>query len=346
MKLLKERILQDGKCFEGGILKVDSFINHQMDPTLMKAIAVEFVRRFASERFNKVMTIEASGIAPAIMVGFLLDLPVIFAKKKKPKTMEHMLSARVFSFTKEREYDICLSRDFLTPGDRVLFIDDFLANGNAALGAIELIDQDVYKRQHLYSTRTAGKFSAVAGIRLFETGYPASGTTFGKAGSASRYGKLFVIALCLHTFPVQQQRVILFICIFARRDQNRKLIKQRPMKPLFIQYAKCGTCIKARKWLEAHNIAFDTRDIITQNPTEPELGSWLRDSSLPVQKFFNTSGLKYKELNLKDKVKTTPEDQLLALLASDGKLVKRPVLVLSDRVLVGFKEEEWAKTLL
>ncbi|WP_302566981.1 arsenate reductase family protein [Alistipes indistinctus] len=118
------------------------------------------------------------------------------------------------------------------------------------------------------------------------------------------------------------------------------------MKPLFIQYAKCGTCIKARKWLEAHNIAFDTRDIITQNPTEPELGSWLRDSNLPVQKFFNTSGLKYKELNLKDKVKTTPEDQLLALLASDGKLVKRPVLVLSDRVLVGFKEEEWAKTLL
>lgn len=118
------------------------------------------------------------------------------------------------------------------------------------------------------------------------------------------------------------------------------------MKPLFIQYAKCGTCIKARKWLEAHNIAFDTRDIITQNPTEPELGSWLHDSNLPVQKFFNTSGLKYKELNLKDKVKTTPEDQLLALLASDGKLVKRPVLVFSDRVLVGFKEEEWAKTLL
>ena len=105
---------------------MDSFINHQMDPTLMKAIAVEFVRRFASERFNKVMTIEASGIAPAIMVGFLLDLPVIFAKKKKPKTMEHMLSARVFSFTKEREYDICLSRDFLTPGDRVLFIDCLL----------------------------------------------------------------------------------------------------------------------------------------------------------------------------------------------------------------------------
>ena len=141
MKLLKDRILQDGKCFEGGVLKVDSFINHQMDPTLMKAMAVEFVRRFANEPFNKVLTIEASGIAPAIMVGFLMDLPVVFAKKKQPKTMENMLSTRVYSFTKGRDYDICLSRDFLTPDDRVLFIDDFLANGNAALGAIDLIEK-------------------------------------------------------------------------------------------------------------------------------------------------------------------------------------------------------------
>ncbi len=141
MKLLKDRILQDGKCFEGGVLKVDSFINHQMDPTLMKAMAVEFVHRFANEPFNKVLTIEASGIAPAIMVGFLMDLPVVFAKKRQPKTMENMLSTRVYSFTKGRDYDICLSRDFLTPDDRVLFIDDFLANGNAALGAIDLIEK-------------------------------------------------------------------------------------------------------------------------------------------------------------------------------------------------------------
>lgn len=141
MKLLKDRILQDGKCFEGGVLKVDSFINHQMDPTLMKAMAVEFVRRFANEPFNKVLTIEASGIAPAIMVGFLMDLPVVFAKKKQPKTMENMLSTRVYSFTKGRDYDICLGRDFLTPDDRVLFIDDFLANGNAALGVIDLIEK-------------------------------------------------------------------------------------------------------------------------------------------------------------------------------------------------------------
>ena len=141
MELLKKRILQDGKCFPGGILKVDSFINHQMDPILMKSIAVEFVRRFAGTDFNKVMTIEASGIAPAIMVGYLLELPVVFAKKKQPKTMEHILSTTVRSFTKDREYTVCISRDFLKPGDRVLFIDDFLANGNAAGGCIDLIRQ-------------------------------------------------------------------------------------------------------------------------------------------------------------------------------------------------------------
>ena len=141
MELLKRRILQDGKCFEGGILKVDSFINHQMDPILMKSIGVEFVRRFANKDFNKVMTIEASGIAPAIMVGYLLELPVVFAKKKQPKTMENMISTTIRSFTKDREYNVCISRDFLKEGDRVLFIDDFLANGNAANGFIDLIEQ-------------------------------------------------------------------------------------------------------------------------------------------------------------------------------------------------------------
>lgn len=141
MELLKKRILQDGKCFEGGILKVDSFINHQMDPILMKSIGVEFVRRFANKDFNKVMTIEASGIAPAIMVGYLLELPVVFAKKKQPKTMENMISTVIRSFTKDREYNVCISRDFLKEGDKVLFIDDFLANGNAANGIIDLIDQ-------------------------------------------------------------------------------------------------------------------------------------------------------------------------------------------------------------
>ena len=141
MKTLKDRILKDGKCFPGGILKVDNFINHQMDPILMKSIGVEFVRRFASTSINKVITVEASGIAPAIMVGYLLELPVVFAKKKKPSTMENMLTTTVFSFTKNRSYEVCVSKDFLCPGDKVLFIDDFLANGNAAKGMIDLVKQ-------------------------------------------------------------------------------------------------------------------------------------------------------------------------------------------------------------
>ena len=90
-------------------MKVDKFINHQMDPNLMKQIAVELIRRYASTEINKIITIEASGIAPAIMMGFLLDLPVVFAKKKKPSTMGNMLSTTVFSFTKQREYHVVIS---------------------------------------------------------------------------------------------------------------------------------------------------------------------------------------------------------------------------------------------
>ena len=141
MKALKERILKDGKCFDGGILKVDNFINHQMDPILMKSMAVEFVRRFASTKINKILTVEASGIAPAIMVGYLLELPVVFAKKKQPSTMENMLTTEVYSFTKNRTYTVCVSKDYLHEGDKVLFIDDFLANGNAAKGIMDLVSQ-------------------------------------------------------------------------------------------------------------------------------------------------------------------------------------------------------------
>ena len=141
MKVLRDRILSDGRCFAGGILKVDGFINHQMDPNLMKSIAAEFAKRFDLSRVNKILTVEASGIAPAIMMGFLLDLPVVFAKKKKPSTMNDMLSASVFSFTKQRSYDICISKEYLKAGDNVVFIDDFLAYGNAAKGIIELCKQ-------------------------------------------------------------------------------------------------------------------------------------------------------------------------------------------------------------
>lgn len=141
MEILKQRIMQDGRCYEGGILKVDSFINHQMDPMLMRNIAQEFVNRFEGVKINKVITIEASGIAPAIMVGYIMQLPVVFVKKKQPKTMENMLTTVVHSFTKDRDYTVCISGDFLTSEDNVLFIDDFLANGNAALGMLDLVKQ-------------------------------------------------------------------------------------------------------------------------------------------------------------------------------------------------------------
>ena len=141
MKSLKDRILKDGKSFEGGILKVDSFINHQMDPILMKSIGVEFVRRFGNLPINKIVTIEASGIAPAIMMGYLLELPVVFVKKAKPKTMGDMITTTAYSFTKDKTYDIVVSRDFLNANDKVVFIDDFLANGNAAIAVNDLIKE-------------------------------------------------------------------------------------------------------------------------------------------------------------------------------------------------------------
>ena len=141
MKELKDRILRDGICLEGDVLKVDGFINHQMDPVLMRSMAAELVRRFKDEKINKILTIEASGIAPAIMVGYVLNVPVVFAKKKKPSTMKAMLTTQVYSFTKKRYYDICVSQEFLGAGDNVLFIDDFLANGNAAKGIIDLVEQ-------------------------------------------------------------------------------------------------------------------------------------------------------------------------------------------------------------
>ncbi len=141
MKLLKERILSDGAAFDDGTLIVDSFINHQMDPILMKSIAVEFVRRFANLPINKIITIEASGIAPAIMLGYLLELPVLFVKKRTPKTMASAYCSTVYSFTKECHYDVSVSKEYLQEGDRVLFVDDFLANGNAALGIKDLVEQ-------------------------------------------------------------------------------------------------------------------------------------------------------------------------------------------------------------
>lgn len=114
---------------------------------------------------------------------------------------------------------------------------------------------------------------------------------------------------------------------------------------LFMEYPKCSTCQKARKWLEARGCAFTARHIKERAPTPDELKEWHERSGLPLKRFFNTSGLKYKELGLKDKLPEMSREEQLALLASDGMLVKRPILVGEDFVLVGFREAEWAAVL-
>ena len=114
---------------------------------------------------------------------------------------------------------------------------------------------------------------------------------------------------------------------------------------LFVEYPKCSTCQKAKAWLDDNNIEFDERHIVEDNPTADELRLWHKMSDLPLRRFFNTSGMLYRELGLKDKLPTMSEDEMYALLATDGMLVKRPLLVLDDTVLVGFREKEWAALL-
>lgn len=112
---------------------------------------------------------------------------------------------------------------------------------------------------------------------------------------------------------------------------------------LFLCYPKCTTCQKAKKWLDENKIEYTERHIVEKNPTYEELKAWYEKSGLPLKKFFNTSGLLYKEMQLKDKIPTMSEEEQLKLLATNGMLVKRPLLVMEDTVLVGFKEVEWSE---
>ena len=114
---------------------------------------------------------------------------------------------------------------------------------------------------------------------------------------------------------------------------------------LFIQYPPCSTCQKAKKWLDAKGVSYTDRHIKEQNPSYEELKAWYKKSGLPLKKFFNTSGLLYKSMNLKEKLPAMTEEEQLRLLASDGMLVKRPILVTENTVLVGFKEADWEKLL-
>lgn len=128
---------------------------------------------------------------------------------------------------------------------------------------------------------------------------------------------------------------------FSRQSKGENVMKQL----IVLEYPKCTTCKKALKWLEENHIAFEARHIVEKNPTKEELKEWWGKSRLPLKRFFNTSGLKYKELNLKEKLIGMSEDEQLELLATDGMLIKRPLVIGNNFVLIGFKEAEWKEKL-
>ena len=141
MKLLEDRILKDGKVRPGGILKVDSFLNHQIDPQLLFAMAEELKRLYAGEEINKILTVEASGIAMAAMTGYVFSCPLVFAKKSRSRNIsEDVWSAEVESFTHGGTNTIVVSKEYLGSGDRVLILDDFLATGAALIGLKGICD--------------------------------------------------------------------------------------------------------------------------------------------------------------------------------------------------------------
>lgn len=169
MQLLKDRIRKDGKIKAGNVLKVDSFLNHQMDTQLFGEMGQEFKRRFADVEINKILTIEASGIGIACIVAQYFGVPVVFAKKNKTKNIAgDVYTSQVESFTHGRVYDIMVSKEFLGAGDRVLLIDDFLANGKALEGLAALV-------------RSSGAELVGAGI-VIEKGFQVGGEALRKQG--------------------------------------------------------------------------------------------------------------------------------------------------------------------
>ena len=175
MQLLKERIRKDGKIMAGNVLKVDSFLNHQMDTELFQEIGKEFRRRFADVQVNKILTIEASGIGIACVVAQSFHVPVVFAKKTKTKNIAgDVYTSKVESYTHGRVYDIIVSKEFLGKGDKVLLVDDFLANGKALEGLAALVEE-------------SGAELAGAGI-VIEKGFQVGGNPSGIPGHRGEYG--------------------------------------------------------------------------------------------------------------------------------------------------------------
>lgn len=169
MKILEDRIRKDGKVFPGNILKVDSFLNHQIDVRLLEQIGEEFYRLFGNESIDKIMTIEASGIGIACITAQKFCVPVVFAKKSQSINISSdVYTAKVASFTHGKVYDVIVSKEFLHSGERVLIIDDFLAKGQAMLGLIDIV-------------RSAGAVPVGAGI-VIEKGFQEGGQLIRDAG--------------------------------------------------------------------------------------------------------------------------------------------------------------------
>ncbi|ASK63832.1 xanthine phosphoribosyltransferase [Virgibacillus phasianinus] len=183
MKTLKDKIVQEGKVLSDIVLKVDSFLNHQIDPQLMKEIGEEFAARFKNAGITKILTIESSGIAPAVMTGLILDVPVVFARKRKSVTLsDDLYTASVYSYTKKETNDIAVSIDYIDSDDTVLIIDDFLANGQALLGLLNIVKQ-------------AGASTAGAGI-VIEKGFQPGGDLIRENGT--RVESLAIVSSLKH----------------------------------------------------------------------------------------------------------------------------------------------------
>jgi xanthine phosphoribosyltransferase len=179
MELLKQRILKDGKVIGTDILKVDSFLNHQLDVRFLDELGREFKRRFEGERITRILTVEASGIAVACIAALHFDVPVVFAKKSEARNLDsETYESDVFSFTRNKSYTMRVGKRYLSPGDRVLILDDFLANGRAALGLKDIVEQ-------------AGAELAGIGI-VIEKGFQAGGRLLRESGV--RVESLAVIA--------------------------------------------------------------------------------------------------------------------------------------------------------
>lgn len=169
MESLKQRILKDGKVAAGNILRVDSFINHQIDPKLAFDIGREFYNRFKNLKIDKILTVETSGIAFALCAGYHFNIPVVFAKKNKGLNMSpEVYQSKVFSYTKQTDYTISVSKQYLSSDENILIIDDFLANGQAVLGLMDIIKQ-------------AGANTAGVGI-VIEKGFQPGGKTIRSLG--------------------------------------------------------------------------------------------------------------------------------------------------------------------